>query len=55
VEPAGAAVDRKTHGKDTDKIAKYGQKATHPVENFGGQASGAHAAEHPDTPAAGDP
>lgn len=54
VETAGAAVDRKTHGKYTKKIAKYGQKATDAVENFSGQASGEQTAEHPDAAAAGD-
>lgn len=52
METAGAAVDRKTHGKYTDKIAKYGQKATDAVENFSGPASGEHAAEHPEPPPA---
>jgi MT0933-like antitoxin protein len=55
METAGAAVDRKTHGKYSDKIAKYGQKANDAVENLGGQASGEHTAEHPHAPAAGDP
>ena len=55
VETAGAAVDRKTHGKYTEKIAKYGQKATDAVENFSGQASGERTAEHPDAAGAGDP
>ena len=54
VESAGTAVDRKTHGKYTDKIAKYGQKATEAVENFSGEASGEDTAEHPDAPAAGE-
>jgi hypothetical protein len=40
METAGAAVDRKTHGKYTDKIAKYGQKASDAVENLGGQTPG---------------
>jgi hypothetical protein len=53
METTGAAVDRKTRGKYTDKIAKYGQKATDAVENFSGQGSGEPAAEHPD--AAGNP
>jgi MT0933-like antitoxin protein len=44
METAGAAVDRKTHGKYTDKIAKYGEKATTAVENFSGQASAEHGA-----------
>jgi MT0933-like antitoxin protein len=39
METAGAAVDQKTHGKYTDKIAKYGQKATDAVENFSAQGS----------------
>ncbi len=54
METAGATVDRKTHGKYTDKIAKYGQKATDAVENFSGQAPGEQPAEHPDAPAAKD-
>jgi MT0933-like antitoxin protein len=54
MESAGAAVDRKTHGKYTDKIAKYGQKASDAVENFGGEASGAGSTgEDPDAPTAG--
>ncbi len=55
METAGAAVDRKTHGKYTDKIAEYGQKAADAIENFSGQASGEPTGEHPDAPAAGDP
>ncbi|HTX07265.1 MAG TPA: antitoxin [Solirubrobacteraceae bacterium] len=51
METAGAAVDRKTHGKYTDKIAKYGQKASDAVENFSGQASEEPGAgEHPGAP-----
>jgi len=38
VETAGAAVDQKTHGKYTDKILRYGQKANNAVEKFGDQA-----------------
>lgn len=53
METTGAVVDRKTRGKYTDKIARYGQKATDAVENFGGQAAGEDTAEHPD--GAGDP
>ncbi len=48
METAGAAVDKKTHGKYTDKIAKYGQKASSAVEKFGDEAS----SEDPDSPAA---
>jgi hypothetical protein len=56
VETAGAAVDRKTHGKYTDKIVKYGQKANDAVENLGGQAAGEQdAGTHPNTEAAGGP
>ncbi len=56
VETASAAVDQKTHGKYTDKISKYGQKATTAVEKFGNHASGEPSAgEHPDAPAAGAP
>jgi hypothetical protein len=55
METAGATVDQKTHGKYTDKIAKYGQKATDAVENFSGQASREHTAENPDAAGAGDP
>ena len=40
VETAGATVDQKTHGKYSDKILKYGQKANNAVEKFGGPASG---------------
>ncbi len=56
METASAAVDQKTHGKYTDKIFKYGQKATNAVEKIGNQASGERSAgEHPDAPAAGTP
>jgi MT0933-like antitoxin protein len=51
METAGAAVDKKTHGKYTDKIAKYGQKASNAVEKFGDPAS----EEDPDSPAAAPP
>lgn len=44
MDTASAAVDRKTHGKYTDKIFKYGQKATTAVEKFGNQAPGEHSA-----------
>jgi glycerate-2-kinase len=47
METAGATVDKKTHGKYTDKIAKYGQKASDAVEKFGDQPSG----ENPESPA----
>lgn len=50
METAGAAVDKKTHGKYTDKIAKYGQKASSAVEKFGDDAS-----TGPDSPAATPP
>ncbi|MGP0038875.1 MAG: antitoxin [Solirubrobacteraceae bacterium] len=53
MESAGEAVDRQTHGKYTDKIAKYGQKASDAVENFSGQASESGAGEHPEPPATG--
>jgi MT0933-like antitoxin protein len=55
METAGEAVDRKTHGKYTDKIAKYGQKASDAVENFSGQASDSGAGEHSKPPPAGTP
>jgi len=56
VETASAAVDQKTHGKYTDKISKYGRKATTAVEKFGNQASGEPSAgEHPEAPPAGAP
>jgi hypothetical protein len=48
METAGAAVDKKTHGKYTDKIAKYGQKASSAVEKFGDEGS----TEDPDPPPA---
>jgi MT0933-like antitoxin protein len=51
METAGAAVDRKTHGKYTDTIAKYGQKASSAVEKFGDQGP----REDPDSPAAAPP
>ena len=37
---AAAAVDKKTKGKHTAKIAKFGQKATDAVEKFGEEAEG---------------
>ena len=56
METSSAAVDQKTHGKYTDKISKYGQKATKAVEKFGSQASGERSAgEHPDAPPDGAP
>ncbi len=56
METASAAVDQKTHGKYTDKIVKYGQKATNAVEKFGNDASDERSAgEHPDPPASGAP
>jgi MT0933-like antitoxin protein len=51
METAGAAVDKKTHGKYTDKIAKYGQKASSAVEKFGDEAS----TKDSDPPAAAPP
>jgi hypothetical protein len=58
MESAGMAVDEKTHGKYTDKIAKYGQKASDAVEKFGQPGSDggdAAAAPAPEAPAAGTP
>jgi MT0933-like antitoxin protein len=56
METAGAAVDRKTHGKYTDKIAKYGEKATNAVESFSGGASDEGApGTHADPPSPGTP
>jgi MT0933-like antitoxin protein len=54
MENAGATVDRKTHGKYTDKIAKYGQKASDAVENFSDKEPGEQGGEHPDAPATGE-
>jgi MT0933-like antitoxin protein len=51
VETAGAAVDQKTHGKYSDKILKYGQKANNAVEKFGDQGP----SEHSDASADGAP
>jgi phage shock protein A len=51
METAGATVDQKTHGKYTDKIAKYGQKATDAVEKFSSEGS-SESVEQPDAPAA---
>ncbi len=51
METAGATVDQKTHGKYTDKIAKYGQKATDAVEKFSSEGS-SESDEQPDAPAA---
>jgi phage shock protein A len=51
METAGATVDQKTHGKYTDKIAKYGQKATDAVEKFSSEGS-SESVERPDAPAA---
>lgn len=55
METAGASVDQKTRGKYTDKIAKYGQKATDAVEKFSSEGS-SESVEQPDAPAseAGD-
>jgi hypothetical protein len=53
MENAGAAVDRKTHGKYTDKIAKYGQKASDAVDKFGGEASDEPGTAAPGTGAPG--
>ena len=50
METAGAAVDKKTHGKYTDKIAKYGQKASNAVEKFGDPPSDEDADSQPATP-----
>jgi hypothetical protein len=36
VDAVSVAADRKTHGKHTAKIAKFGQKATDAVERLGG-------------------
>lgn len=56
METASAAVDQKTHGKYTDKIFMYGQKATNAVDKFGNQTSGERSAgEDPDPPADGSP
>ena len=56
METAGAAVDRKTHGKYTDKIARYGQKASDAVENFGGETPGEQGGEEQSgAPAPGAP
>jgi hypothetical protein len=56
METAGEAVDRKTHGKYTDKIVKYGEKASAAVENFSGQAPDEQTAgEHPAEPSPGAP
>jgi hypothetical protein len=56
MDSAGTAVDQKTHGKYTDKIMKFGQKASDAVEKFSDQESGERdAAGHPDSPAAKAP
>jgi hypothetical protein len=48
---AAAAVDKKTHGKHTAKIAKFGQKAVDKVDKFG-DGTGAEAGTERE-PAAG--
>jgi MT0933-like antitoxin protein len=56
MESAGAAVDQKTHGKYTDKITRYGQKASDAVEKFSDKAPGERdAAEHPGAAAQAPP
>ena len=45
---AAAAVDKKTHGKHTAKIAKFGQKASDAMEKFGEDAEPAGKAEQPE-------
>jgi hypothetical protein len=35
VGAVGVAADRKTRGKHTDKIAKFGQRASEAIERFG--------------------
>jgi MT0933-like antitoxin protein len=44
VESAGAVVDQKTHGKYSDKIVKFGQKASDAVEKLSEPASGERSA-----------
>ena len=52
VETVSVAADRKTKGKYTDKIAKFGQKAGDAVDKIGGQpAEEGGEAEAPGTPA----
>ena len=51
MESAGAAVDQKTHGKYTDKIAEYGKKASDAVGRFGDHGSDDPGpSERPDAP-----
>jgi MT0933-like antitoxin protein len=38
VGAAGAAVDRQTRGKHSDKIAKMGKKANEAIDKFGADA-----------------
>ena len=48
---AGAAVDRKTRGKHTAKIAKMGQKAEDAIDRFtGDDEDGAAGTQPPSTP-----
>jgi hypothetical protein len=37
VDAVGVAADRKTRGKHTDKIAKFGQKAGDAIDKMGGE------------------
>lgn len=52
---AASAVDRKTHGKHTAKIAKFGQKASDAVDTFGGEAEPAAEPAPADGSAPGGP
>jgi MT0933-like antitoxin protein len=55
METTGEAIDRKTHGKYTDKIAKYGQKASDAVDKLSAQAPDEQTAERPDAAPGEDP
>jgi MT0933-like antitoxin protein len=44
VDAVGVAADRKTRGKHTDKIAKFGQKAGDAIDKMGGEGEQADAA-----------
>ncbi len=47
VDAAGVAVDRKTKGKHTDKIAKFGEKAGDAIDKLGADSDKDAPAEQP--------
>lgn len=47
VDAAGVAVDRKTKGKHSDKIAKFGEKAGDAIDKLGGDSDKDAAEDQP--------